>query len=253
MHTAAWNSQQAGNSDERPELYTLLYVEDEPAIARGVMRGLEAEGYRVVWTETVEKGLAVLDDDGISLILLDVRLPRMDGFAFCRTVRSNGNTVPIIMLTARDEEVDRVVGLEIGADDYLVKPFSLRELVSRVRAQIRRAYGAFAVGGTESADELLAGRIRIDRKSLRVFRDDREIHLTPIQLKFLFCLADNPGVTLTRAVLIDSVWGTGYFLEEERTVDVHIRHLREKIEEDPAHPELIQTVRGYGYRFVAKP
>jgi DNA-binding response OmpR family regulator len=234
-------------------MYTLLYVEDEPAIAKGVIRGLEAEGYEVVWAESAEDGCRLLQADQIHLILLDVRLPNMDGFSFCRSVRAEGITIPIIMLTARDEEVDRVLGLELGADDYLVKPFSLRELISRVRSQIRRAYGEFAAGDQPSGNSIIAGPIRIDRHSLRVFRDEREVHLTPIELKALLCLVENAGTTLTRPVLIEAVWGEGYFLEEERTVDVHIRHLREKIETDPARPELIQTVRGYGYRYVAKP
>ena len=234
-------------------MYRLLYVEDEPAIAKGVIRGLEAEGYEMVWAQSAEEARTMLQRDQIHLILLDVRLPNMDGFTFCRSVRAEGITIPIIMLTARDEEVDRVLGLELGADDYLIKPFSLRELVSRIRAQIRRAYGEFATDAQPSKDSIVAGPIRVDRQSLRVFRDGREIHLTPIELKVLLCLVENAGATLTRPVLIEAAWGQGYFLEEERTVDVHIRHLREKIETDPSLPELIQTVRGYGYRFIAKP
>jgi len=233
-------------------MYTLLYVEDEPAIAKGVVRGLEAEGFRVFWARSAEDGRDVLRGKEIQLILLDIRLPGMDGFAFCRSIRAEGTTVPIIMLTARDEEVDRVLGLELGADDYLVKPFSLRELVSRVRAQIRRAYGELSTtrhGGDSSA---VVGSIRVDRQSLRVFKNDAEIFLTPIELKILLCLVENPGVTLTRSVLIEQVWGRDYILGDDRTVDVHIRHLREKIEDDASSPEIIQTVRGYGYRIVAK-
>jgi DNA-binding response OmpR family regulator len=233
-------------------MYSLLYVEDEPAIAKGVIRGLEAEGYRMFWARSAEDGRAVLHREEIDLILLDVRLPNMDGFTFCRSIRAEGVTAPIIMLTARDEEVDRVLGLELGADDYLVKPFSLRELISRVRAQIRRAYGELAPGVHAAGRTITAGPLRIDRHSLRVFKHDSEVYLTPIELRILLSLAESAGVTLTRSVLIEHAWGRDYFLEDERTVDVHIRHLREKIEDDPSRPELIQTVRGYGYRFVAK-
>ncbi len=233
-------------------MYTLLYVEDEPAIAKGVIRGLEAEGYQVFWARSAEDGSALLQREQIQLILLDIRLPGTDGFTFCRNIRADGVTVPIIMLTARDEEVDRILGLELGADDYLVKPFSLRELVSRVRAQIRRAYGELATGVHAVDNSVGAGSLRIDRQSLRVFKNNSELFLTPIELRLLLCLAENAGVTLTRSVMIELVWGGNYVLEDERTVDVHIRHLREKIEDDPSKPELIQTVRGYGYRFVAK-
>jgi len=233
-------------------MYTLLYVEDEPAIAKGVVRGLEAEGFGVFWARSAEDGRDVLRDEKIQLILLDIRLPGMDGFTFCRSIRAEGITVPIIMLTARDEEIDRVLGLELGADDYLVKPFSLRELVSRVRAQIRRAYGELSTARHAGDSSAVVGSIRVDRQSLRVFKNDSEIFLTPIELKILLCLAENPGVTLTRSVLIEQVWGRNYILEDHRTVDVHIRHLREKIENDASSPEIVQTVRGYGYRIVAK-
>ncbi|MCK4515084.1 MAG: response regulator transcription factor, partial [Spirochaetaceae bacterium] len=145
-----------------------------------------------------------------------------------------------------------ILGLELGADDYLVKPFSLRELISRVRAQIRRAYGELATGVHAADRPVIAGPIRVDRQSLRVFKNDTELFLTPIELRLLLCLAENAGVTLTRGVMIEQVWGRNYILEDERTVDVHIRHLREKVEDDPSRPELIQTVRGYGYRFVAE-
>ncbi len=233
-------------------MYTLLYVEDEPAIAKGVVRGLEAEGYRVFWAQSAEDGCALLHREQIQLILLDVRLPNMDGFTFCRSIRAEGVTVPIIMLTARDEEVDRILGLELGADDYLVKPFSLRELISRVRAKIRREYGELATGMRAAESSFIAGAIRVDRQSLRVFKNDSELFVTPIELKLLLCLHENAGATLTRTVLIEQVWGRNYTPEDERTVDVHIRHLREKIEDDPSRPELIQTVRGFGYRLVAK-
>jgi DNA-binding response OmpR family regulator len=226
---------------------TLLYVEDDNAIAKGVIRGLEAQGFSPVWARSAEEGAEVLARTRVDLILLDVRLPRKDGFTFCRDIRSQGVTVPIIMLTARDEEVDRVMGLEIGADDYLVKPFSLRELVARIRSQLRRAYGELSGSGTGN---IVLGHLRIDVDSLRVFSGETEVYLTPIELRILRALAENAGTTLTREILIDRVWGDGYALEDVRTVDVHVRHLREKIEKDPSRPTLIQTVRGYGYRCV---
>jgi len=231
---------------------TVLYVEDEPAIARGVTAGLDAEGFTTIWAESAEHAAQLLEQHTIDLLLLDVRLPGMDGFAFCRKVREEGLTFPIIMLTARDEEVDRVVGLEIGADDYLVKPFSLRELVARIRAQLRRADGEYTVqppNGSVLADS----RLRIDRDALRVYVNEVEVPLTPLEFRLLATLASNPNAVFTRSVLIDQVWGDGYVLEDDRTVDVHIRHLREKLETDPSRPEIIQTVRGYGYRFVKKP
>lgn len=246
-------------SANNPHMYTLLCVEDDAAIARGVQQGLAAEGFNVLVAPSAESACEILNREGIDLILLDVRLPRMDGFAFCRSVRAQGITIPIIMLTARDEEVDRVMGLEIGADDYIVKPFSLRELAARVRAQLRRSYGELA-GDNQGSDGkgdgkrmLTAERLRIDRESLRVYSGDEEVLLTPIEFRLLLTLAERPGITLSRDVIIDQVWGPGYVLEDERTVDVHIRHLREKIEPDPANPVFIVTVRGYGYRFMKKP
>jgi len=231
---------------------TILYVEDEPAIARGVTKGLEAEGFRTVWAASAEEALDVIERQSPDLVLLDIRLPGMDGFEFCRTIRRRGVTVPVIMLTARDEEIDRVVGLEIGADDYLVKPFSLRELVARIRAQIRRADGEYSTERAAETRVIRSGRIRIEKDSLRVYAGDSEVHLTPVELRLLLALAANPETVLTRPVLIEKVWGDGYVLEDERTVDVHIRHLREKLEVDPVNPQIITTVRGYGYRFVKK-
>lgn len=227
---------------------TVLYVEDEPAIAKGVRQGLSAEGFEVLWAESAEDGSNLIARHRIDVVLLDVRLPGMDGFAFCRQLRQKGVTVPVIMLTARDEEIDRVVGLEIGADDYLVKPFSLRELTARIRAQIRRTTGEYS--SAASGSTLTAGDLRIDRNVLRVYRGTAEIHLTPIEYRLLLTMAESPDTVFTRSVLIDRAWGDGYILEDERTVDVHIRHLREKIEDDPANPAFITTVRGYGYRFV---
>ena len=230
---------------------TILMVEDEEAIAKGMRLGLEREGYDVVHAISAEQALDLVRHQQPDLFLLDIRLPGMDGLALCQTLRRDGARQPIVMLTARDEEIDRVLGLELGADDYLVKPVSLRELAARVKAHLRRAYGDLA--GQASPDTLTVGTIRVERAALRVFKDAEEILLTPVEFRLLLCLADHADIALSRSQIISRVWGESFVLEDERTVDVHIRHLREKLEPVPGDPQFIRTVRGYGYRFVMKP
>jgi len=229
-------------------MYSILVVEDDAAISKGLTRGLCCEGFGAIPVRTGEQALERLAAERFDIVLLDIRLPGVDGLEVLRRLRKRGDTVPVIMVTARDEEIDKVLGLESGADDYIVKPFGFRELVSRIHALLRRSLGEFSRGST-GADVKFFGDIRVDTGSLRVFRDNSHILLTPTELKLLLFFLDNPGVHASRQKIIEHVWGYGYVLEDERTVDVHIRHLREKIEPDPSHPRYIRTVRGFGYRF----
>ncbi len=234
----------------------ILVVEDDPAIALGLCDALRDDGFDVVHAPGGDAALEILTgsraDPNIRLVLLDVRLgPGPDGFAVCRRLREAGLRMPVIMLTARDEEVDRVLGLELGADDYVVKPYSLRELKSRIRAQLRRAYGTLA--SAVQASTITFGSCVFDTQSLRLYRNGKEENLTPVELRLLRYFLDNADIALSRRQIIDAVWGNDFILEDDRTVDVHVRHLREKTETDPADPRHVQTVRGHGYRFVAKP
>jgi DNA-binding response OmpR family regulator len=225
----------------------ILLVEDDPAVARSLQDGLERDGYAVTWKESGAVSVAYARDQNPHLIILDVRLPDGSGFDFCRQMRQLRLRQPIIMLTARREEMDRVLGLEMGADDYVTKPFSLRELLSRIRAQLRRAYGELSVA---NADLLYAGDLVVDRGRGRVRRGSEVIDLTPTEFRLLVFLARHPGQALSRAQILDAVWGYASDVESERTVNVHIRRLREKVELDPSRPTLILTVPGIGYRLV---
>jgi two-component system response regulator VicR len=208
----------------------ILIVEDERAVARGL-----------------EYALQLAHSQDPHLIVLDIRLPDISGFDVCRQLRGEGNRVPILMLTARDEEVDRVLGLELGADDYVVKPYSLRELISRIRALLRRTYGDLAVPPQEG--RIAFGPIEMDLERWLVYRDEELVDLTPTEFRLLRYLVTHPGRPFSREALIDAVWGYDTVVGSERTVDVHIRHLREKLEADPAHPRWLVTVRGAGYKF----
>ena len=225
----------------------LLIVEDDPAIARSLREGLEREGYRVTHAATGADGIAYAQAHPPQLIILDVRLPDMLGFDVCRRLRELGLRQPIMMLTARQEELDKVLGLEMGADDYVTKPYSLRELLSRLRALLRRAYGDLA---SADADVLYAGDLVIDRTSGQVKRGNQTLNLTPIEFRLLAYLAQHAGQALTRAQILDAVWGYAVEVDSERTVNVHVRRLREKVEIDPSHPSLILTVPGIGYRLT---
>jgi DNA-binding response OmpR family regulator len=224
-------------------------VEDEPAVARSLVFALRAEGFEVQVAETGAEALAKARDWQPKLVLLDVRLPDMSGFDVCRALRSEGFKAPIIMVTARDEEVDRVLGLELGADDYVVKPYGLRELISRVRALLRRAYGELARPSAGPAIRI--GTVVLDLERIAATRDGQPLELTPTEFRLLRHLAVHPGRPFSRDELIEAVWGYASELGNDRTVDVHIRHLREKVEPDPANPRHIVTVRGVGY--AAKP
>ena len=226
----------------------VLLVEDERAVARGLEYALRSEGYTVHWAQTGKAALDLVQAISPHLIILDIRLPDRSGFDICRQLRSEGKLQPVLMLTARDEEVDKVLGLELGADDYMVKPYGTRELLSRVRALLRRAYGEFAQ--PTSAQPLRYGALEIDPQRLTATRDGAALELTPIEFRLLFHLTSHPHHPFTRSQLIEQVWGYDSTVEAERTVDVHIRHLRQKLETDPAQPRWIVTVRGAGYKFA---
>ncbi len=225
----------------------ILMVEDERAVARGLEYGLTAEGFQVLWASSGQAALAMTRREAPHLLLLDIRLPDISGFDVCRQLRSEGFRQPILMITARDEEVDKVLGLELGADDYLVKPFSLRELISRVRALLRRAYGELAAPAPDQ--RLVFGPLTIDAGRLLALRDGQPVDLTPMEFRLLRFLATNPGRPYSRQQLIEAVWGYDSEVGSDRAVDVHVRHLRQKLEADPANPRWLVTVRGVGYKF----
>jgi DNA-binding response OmpR family regulator len=225
----------------------ILIVEDERAVARGLEYGLSNEGFTVLWAETGQQALDLARSRDPHLILLDIRLPDVSGFDVCRQLRAEGKRQPILMLTARDEELDRVLGLELGADDYVVKPYSLRELISRIRALLRRAYGELAA--VSAGDRLRFGEVEVDMERLQVTRAGRLVDLTPTEFRLLRYLVGNPNRPFSRSELIEAVWGYASDIGSDRTVDVHIRHLREKLEDDPANPRWVVTVRGIGYKF----
>jgi DNA-binding response OmpR family regulator len=221
----------------------VLLVEDEQTLSETLRYNLEREGYGVFVAGDGVQGLELARRERPDLVILDVMLPRLDGFSVCRILRQESD-VPILMLTARQDEVDRIAGLELGADDYVSKPFSLGELLARVRAIMRRTDRQ----PVTSREVLDAGNLRVDTGSRRAWRDDVEINLSQKEFDLLACLIRNRGMALSRDVLLERVWGYD-FLGDSRTVDVHIRWLREKIEPDPSRPTYIQTVRGVGYRF----
>jgi DNA-binding response OmpR family regulator len=227
--------------------YHILLIEDDTAVARALQDGLEREGYRITWRNTAAGGVACASEALPGLVILDLRLPDGSGLDACRQMRSMGLHMPILMLTVQREELDRVLGLEIGADDYMVKPFSLRELLSRIRALLRRAYGEYAAG---QGDLILVRDLVIDPARGQVRRGDQILNLTPTEFRLLLYLARHPGLALSRTQIIEDVWGYTQDLDSDRTVNVHIRRLREKVELDPARPTLILTVPGIGYRFI---
>jgi DNA-binding response OmpR family regulator len=225
----------------------ILIVEDEPAVARGLEYGLRKEGFETLWAATGQRALELTRAREPHLILLDIRLPDISGFDVCRHLRAEGKRQPIMMLTARDEETDKVLGLELGADDYMVKPYSLREVISRVRALLRRAYGELALA--TGAQRLAFGDVALDLEHLQVQRAGRPVYLTPTDFRLLRHLVSHPDRPFGRSELIEAVWGYDSDIDQERTVDVHMRHLRQKLEEEPAQPRWLVTVRGIGYKF----
>jgi DNA-binding response OmpR family regulator len=225
----------------------ILLVDDEHSIQTLLSFPLEKDGYDVVCASDGREALARFGEGGFDLVVLDVMMPRLDGLEVCRRMRAK-STVPIIMLTARADEVDKVVGLELGADDYITKPFSMREFRSRIKAALRRANWATRNQELGEDEPLDVGELRIDfaKRTVRVRGED--VQATYVEFEILKALACNPGRVFTREMLLTRIWGDSAF-RDPRTIDVHIRHLREKLEQEAKDPEYLFTVRGVGYRF----
>ncbi len=223
----------------------ILVVDDESTLVAALRYTLEREGFEVVTADRGDRGLSLAVERHPDLVILDVMLPGIDGFEVCRLLRRR-SSVPILMLTAKTDEVDKVVGLELGADDYLTKPFSMRELLARVRAMFRRSEMALSPDG--SPDVIEVSDLKFDFKRHQASRDSVPLVLKPKESQLLFFLVRHPGQVFTREQLLDQVWGYES-AAGTRTVDVHVRWLREKIEAEPGAPRHIQTVRGVGYRF----
>jgi DNA-binding response OmpR family regulator len=230
-------------SDRAPRI---LLVDDEQPIQTLLSFPLQRDGYEVVQASDGSEALARFSEQQFDLVVLDLMLPRMDGLEVCKRLRAKGSTVPIIMLTAKSEEIDKVLGLELGADDYITKPFSMREFRSRVKAALRRAGMARPEDDGDEAIEVRG--LRIDPTKRTVVRDGSTVATTFVEFEILTALARSPGRVFTRDMLLARVWGDSAY-RDPRTIDVHIRHLREKIERDPKDPDYLFTVRGVGYRF----
>lgn len=226
----------------------ILIVEDDPAVARSLQDGLRREGYIVTWKANGGEGVDCARDNSPHLIILDVRLPDGSGFDFCHQIRQLGLRQPIIMLTVRQDEIDKVLGLEMGADDYVTKPYGLRELLSRIRALLRRAYGELS---SSQSDLLYVRDLTIELNRGQVARGGQMLNLTPTEFRLLVFLARHAGQAISRTQILDAVWGYDSDVDSERNVNVHIRRLREKVEIDPDRPSLILTVPGLGYRLVS--
>lgn len=225
--------------------YKVLVIEDDPAVATGLVEGIGGEGYDVHWESAGGPGIEWAREHTPHLIVLDVRLPDGSGFDVCRQMRRDGMRMPILMLTVQSDEVDKVLGLEMGADDYLTKPYRMRELLARIRSLLRRSYGELS---STEADVLYVDDLVVDRSRATVTRDGRDLALTPTEYRLLVFLAQHPGRAYTRTQLIENVWGSEGEFYDDKTVSVHVRRLREKIEPEPGAPRIILTVPGVGYR-----
>ncbi len=234
-----------GENRHMPETAAILLVDDEEAIQTLLTYPLQRDGYLVVQARDGEEALARFAETRFDLVVLDIMLPRVDGLEVCRRLRAT-SSVPIIMLTARDDELDKVLGLELGADDYITKPFSIREFRSRVRALLRRASTPYVAEREDDVIDRDDVVIDVPRRSVVV--RGRPVQLTYVEFELLQLLAASPGVVYSRRRLLERIRGSADY-REPRTIDVHVRHLREKIERNPQEPELILTVRGAGYRF----
>ncbi len=225
----------------------VLMIEDDQLITDPVLEALQTAGYEVLTAADGRRGLELALTRQPHLVLLDIMLPQMDGWAVCKAIRSE-STVPILMVTALNDEVDRILGLELGADDYLTKPFSTRELLARVRATLRRV--EFEHQDDKPPTELTVGDVRLDLEARRAFKGGRELQLRYKEFELLSLLMGRAGEAVSRPELFDEIWGTDW-LGDTRTLDVHVRWLREKLEDNPGKPVYVQTVRGIGYRFIA--
>lgn len=222
----------------------ILVVDDEKVIVKGLKFNLEQDGYQVITAFDGEEAVRLAHDESIDLILLDLMLPKLDGFSACREIRGFSN-VPIIMLTAKNEDIDKILGLEYGADDYITKPFNIREVTARIKAILRRVNPA-PKGDTSKV--MVSGDITLDYNFRRAMVGDRVVELTSKEFDLLELFLKNPDRVYTRENLLDMLWGIG-FPSEERTIDVHMRRLREKIEDNPAEPKYLKTKWGVGYYY----
>jgi DNA-binding response OmpR family regulator len=228
-----------------PDASTILLVDDEDAVQKLLTYPLERDGFRVLQARDGGEALTLFGAEDVDLVVLDLMLPKVDGLEVCKRLRADSD-VPIIMLTARGDELDKVLGLELGADDYITKPFSIREFRSRVRALLRRA--GQSRRELRDSEPIEAGELRIDPARRLVELAGEAVQVTYVEFELLKALASEPGKVFTREQLLRGLWGDSAY-REPRTIDVHVRHLREKLERDPSEPEFIFTVRGVGYRF----
>lgn len=223
----------------------ILIIEDEEDLTKGLKLNLEDEGYNVDWASEGSEGLHKAFEDAPDLIILDIMLPKKNGLEVCQELRQKNINIPIIMLTAKGEEIDKVIGLELGANDYITKPFSIRELLARIKVQLRR----------EKTEERIAsksyrfGDVEVDFAHFKVRRNEKDLKLTSLEIEILRYMIDRRGEVVTRGNLLDKIWGYEKF-PTTRTVDNHILKLRKKIEKDPSNPRYILSVYGGGYRFV---
>ena len=224
---------------------TILIIEDEESISMALEDDLGLEGYEVAAAKDGLQGLSMAKEKGYDLIVLDIMLPKMDGFEVCRQLREAGVGTPILMLTAKSQEIDKVLGLELGADDYVTKPFSPRELLARVKAILRRVKGA-----RKQLDAYRFGDVEIDFKKYEVMKQGQPIHLTAREFSVIGFLIEHEGQVVDRSTILDGVWGEEVYVLP-KTVDTHIGHLRKKLEADPANPAHIIGVRDVGYKFIA--
>ncbi|MEB6225800.1 response regulator transcription factor [Mammaliicoccus sciuri] len=224
----------------------VLVVDDEQSIVTLLKYNIEQAGYQVIVAYDGVRALEKVNEEKPDLVVLDVMLPEKDGIEVCKTIRSDKNQVPILMLTAKDDEFDRVLGLELGADDYMTKPFSPREVVARVKAILRRV-GQVENKNIDDDEDIILGAIRIRPDFFEVYRNDELLELTPKEFELLLYLIERQGRVITREHMLNSVWNYE-FAGDSRIVDVHISHLRDKLEENPKQPQFIKTVRGLGYK-----
>ncbi len=247
MTPSFWSSVTEGEAlGHNGEMASLLIVEDDDTIRETIREALFIEGFEVSACADGQTALELIQqrkDTPYALVVLDLMLPGMNGLELCRRLRAAGDQTPILVVSARDDEMDRVLGLEVGADDYLGKPFGMRELVARARALMRRSYTQAA-----PAQVLTQGNLRLYPEECRVTRDGQEVNLSPKEYRLLELFMQNPRRVWSRDKLLEQIWGHDYF-GDSKTVDVHIRWLREKLEENPSDPAYLQTVRGFGYRF----
>lgn len=223
----------------------ILITEDDPGILLSLKDEFESQGYTVYLAEDGEKGLEIAKQQRPDLIILDIMLPVIDGYEVCKRLRMEGDTTPIIMLTVKDKEIDRVVGLELGADDYVTKPFSLRELTARVKAVLRRT--------EERAKDLATycfGQVELDFKKYEAKKKGRKLELTPLEFQMLKLFIQRKGDVISRDDFLDKIWGEDNTYVSFRTVDSHIANIRKKIEDDPSEPKHIISIRGVGYKFI---